>query len=71
MLYVEKPGLQASENIFTTRGMLCFMIPLSLDRVVSAIFNYFVSSFTSYVIDSHLLNKEKDIIKMTYSDGLH
>lgn len=68
---MEKPGLQAGENIFTTRGVLCFMIPLGLDRVESAIFNYFVSSFTSYMIDSHLLKKEKVIIKMTYSDGLH
>lgn len=67
---MEKPGLQASENIFTTRGVLWFMTPLILDSVESAIFNYFVSGFTSYVIESHLLKKEEDIIKMTYSDGL-
>ena len=67
---MEKPGLQASENIFTTRGMLWFITFLILDSVELAIFNYFVSGFTSYLTESHLLKKEEGIIKMTYSDGL-
>ena len=68
-----KPGLQASRSFFThvrPASPFAFGTFKTGQSWVNHV-NDFVSSFMSYTIDSHLFKKEKGIIQMACSDGLH